>query len=289
MTRSLMLLLTASVSVVAITAAFLISSVSVPKSTVMITNLMNNSGGSGTILSSSVSGSQILTNSHVCEVVKNGGYIHSYAGSSFVHSYKQSELHDLCLIKVLDNLHVNTSLASRTPLLMDEATVSGHPHLLPTIVTKGHFSGRKTVQVMIGMRECTEEDMQDTNSAIFCMFLGRLPIIKTYESIVVSPTIQPGSSGSGVYNSSNEIGAVIFAGAGDFGYGLAVPYEYVRKFVLFESKELDEEFPSLEIDFSGKPMTKKDKEQLKTLCNKLEEQGWNNSICKYVSNALYLE
>jgi hypothetical protein len=49
---------------------------------------------------------------------------------------------------------------------------------------------------------------------------------------VVSNLIQPGSSGSGVFNQQGELIGVVFAGASrDFSFGFIVPQEYVLDFV----------------------------------------------------------
>ncbi len=104
-------------------------------------------------------------------------------------------------------------------------------------------------------------------------------MIKSYEAIAVSNTIQPGSSGSSVYNRRERIGAVIFAGAGDFGYGFAVPHEYVYNFIHMEVKYLRPRFPNSVLTVSSND----DKNKHKDLVRKIEvacEGLKDNKVCK---------
>lgn len=206
-------------------------------SAVKITNIANTSGGSGVILSSKENESLIITNSHVCRVIENGGYVHTNSNSYFVDSYKHSLNHDLCLIKVLDNLKINTKIASSRPIdYYEEAFIAGHPKLLPTVVTSGHFSGKMVITVLIGLKKCTAEDLQDSDNAMYCIFFGGIPVVKNYVSTLVTATIMPGSSGSGVYNKHKALTGLAFAGSGDLGYAWTVPYEYLK---LFMEQEAD--------------------------------------------------
>lgn len=256
--------------------------------TVMITNLAENSGGSGTILASSDGASAILTNSHVCEVVRKGGTVHSHLGKSFVTQYRQSPAHDLCIITVKDNLGVSTKVANSTSGAYDEATVSGHPHLLPTIVTKGWFSTNMVVKVMTKLQPCTEEQAEDPAIGLFCAFLGGIPVIKSYEATPVSALIQAGSSGSAVYNSNGEIAAVVFAGSGEIGYGLTVPHKYVRDFVNNGGfKDAESKTPEFENPLISGTETPKGKwaEKLKEACKQATTEG-QKRLCTEFQEAL---
>lgn len=202
------------------------------KASVMITNIQKTSGGTGVVLRSLPGQSVILTNRHVCGVVKDGGLITTDDNQDHrVTGYTEADNHDLCLVFVTEDLGLNTELANTAPHRYENATVIGHPNLYPTVITHGHFSNKKVIQVNIGKTACTEADMVDPQKALYCVFMGGLPIIKDYESILVTATIMPGSSGSPVYNDDGKIAAVVFAGQGDLGYAFAVPYEYIRNFV----------------------------------------------------------
>lgn len=210
------------------------SDASKAKATVMITNLEETSGGTGVVLRSTSTESSILTNSHVCGVVEHGGVIKNDNIKGFVSSYTRSEIHDLCLIKTSTNFKVDTSVAQIPPDDYSEAAVSGHPHLLPTLITKGNFGKKLIVTVMTGFRPCTPEDMKDPMGAFICTFLGGFPVVRTYESQVVGATIQAGNSGSAVYNENGEVAGLVFAGSGDLSYGLIVPQEYIYNFLFSE-------------------------------------------------------
>lgn len=219
---------------------------------VKVTNIKGDHGGTGIILTSSDENSYVLTNAHVCGVVENGGMVSGNAGNFLVSGYKKSEHHDLCMIQVAANLGYNTVVASRPPNLYGEAaTISGHPALYPNVISKGEYSGKDIIVILVGFKPCTEDQIQDPNSALFCALLGGIPILKQYQSTLVSATIMPGSSGSGVYNSNNELSGVVFAGAGNLGYAWTVPYEDMKNFLNEEHRTLKFEKPTNEVDLSG--------------------------------------
>lgn len=257
----------------------------VANATVMITNLQRNSGGSGTILHSYDDQSFILTNAHVCRVARNGGFVITDSMLAFaVVSYVTSQKHDLCLIRVAANLHVDTNIAGKEPKRYDSAIISGHPHLLPTILTYGHFSGKHVVSVMIGYRDCTLEEINDPQVGIFCLMSGKLPDIRNYEAIVVSATIMPGSSGSAIYNSKGEISALVFAGQGDLGYAEAVPYEYISYFLSDELPNLTVQIPNSSVDFLARNMSSKNyAEEIADVCDQTNNPV-QEAICSYVEH-----
>lgn len=243
-----------------------------------ITNLTGTSGGSGVILKSRPFESLVLTNGHVCGVVKNGGFVISEKKQARVVSYRLSEGHDLCIIKVRSNLHVNTAIASEAPDSFTKAIAVGHPKLSPTIITEGHFTHRISIPVLTGIRKCEEADYQ-SDMGIFCVFLGGIPIVKVYEADPISATIQPGSSGSPVYNENGDIAALVFAGSGDLAYGYTVPLEYIKQFVEEEYDTLKDNTPSSEVDFSIRQM----KTNLRDFCKTTTERS---KQILYVCNAL---
>lgn len=243
-----------------------------------ITNLAGNSGGSGVVLKSRPSESLILTNSHVCNVVKNGGFVITERKQARVVSYRQSNAHDLCIIKVRVNLHVNTAISNDAPDNFSKAVVVGHPKLSPTIITEGHFTHRISIPVLTDIRKCDEEDYK-SGLGMFCIFLGGVPVIKVYEADPVSATIQPGSSGSPVYNEKGDISGLVFAGSGDLAYGYTVPLEYIKYFVEEEYDGLKDNTPSSEMDVSALLM----KNNLRNFCRNNADQ---TKETKYVCRAL---
>lgn len=240
----------------------------VHNTSVMITNREQNHGGTGIIFKSTTEKSYVLTNAHVCKLVENGGLVLTNTGGTFqVNSVKISEVSDLCMLTVLNNLKYDTYLAKRSPELYDDVMISGHPALMPNIISKGHLSGQSIIQVMTGIRPCTQEEQE---TSLICAFVGGMPIVKSYQSRLVSATIMPGSSGSGVYSKSHKLIGVVFAGQGDFGYGWTIPYEQVVNFILNESTKMPDTLVKQELQLSGQTNTKINVKDLLVKCAKLD-------------------
>lgn len=252
----------ASVAVIGIVLAsltsWLLSGNNIVQSTVYILNKARNSGGTGVILSSSKHESVVLTNAHVCNLVaERGGFVEGTAGSFSVAATKISEEHDICLLKVTGDLKSSTKIASRAPdPFYETATVSGHPGLMPTVVTTGHFSGFQNISIVVGSRECNEEDFKSGLGAI-CSLVGRMPILKSFDSQLVTATIMPGSSGSGIYNSDGELSGLVFAGRGELGYAWTVPYSAMKRFLEVEQFVLLYKRPTNLLDLNAEAASKR--------------------------------
>lgn len=261
---------------------------SVTAETVMITNMAGNSGGSGVVIELEDTSSTILTNAHVCGVVLKGGMVQTtYGESAVVEKYAKDTVHDLCVIKVSKRLKQKAKLASGPPKLYSKSTVSGHPSLYPNIVTQGHFSGRSVINVFTGTRECTDKDTETMDGILVCAFFNGMPVFNTYEAGVISALIKPGSSGSAVYNEDNELSGLVFAGAGEIGYGMIVPYEYVANFISKvkddKVKYISPQYEQTLLDMLSEKSTKSSYKSLikkcdnaktkaiKILCDKLQE------------------
>ena len=241
---------------------------------VRIYNTKMNSGGTGSILNSSKTGSEILTNKHVCRLIEPGGYVSTGGKKYPVDSYKKFSDHDLCLVRVKANLKVSTKISGTMAKASDTVYVSGHPNLLPHIVTKGHLSDNVEVRLIVGVTPCDESDMK--KNGIYCLFFGGLPVIKVFDSQVVSNLIKPGSSGSAVFNDKGEIVGVVFAGSGrNFSHGYIVPQKYILYFMAMAKYHkyvkvgtpVDDEGLSGRI-FNYKTCSKKAKSKVKRLCNR---------------------
>lgn len=194
---------------------------------VMIVNKQMNSGGTGSILQSSKE-SLVLTNKHVCQVVEAGGYVIKGKLKAKVVEYKEYTRHDLCIIKVNGNLGVSLKLSPMAPKNTETSMVSGYPRLMPNTITKGHFSDLINVQVMMDLRECTMEEML---TDMECIFFGGKAVVQSFQAQHTSNLIQPGNSGSGVFNDKGELAGVVFAGSGEISWALIVPHSYVKDFV----------------------------------------------------------
>jgi S1-C subfamily serine protease len=244
----------------------------ITQSSVMITNIAGTSGGTGIVLHSSETSSTILTNSHVCRVVEKGGMVTGESGSFIVATYKHSHTHDLCLITVDGNLKAHTDIAHRAPYIYKEgAAISGHPALFPNVITTGHFSGRRVISVMKGMTPCTDDQKKDPDTMLLCLLAGGLPQIEQYDSTLVTATIMPGSSGSGVYNEDKELSGVAFAGSGDLGYAWTVPFESMRNFLDREARTLEAKRPDNSLDILAALSGKKNSLDENAMMQKLKE------------------
>lgn len=245
------------------------------KHTVMITNLAVTSGGSGSVIDHNATESKILTNAHVCDVVEKGGYVITDDNTRHpVLNYVKSQIHDLCVIEVAEDLETSVGLASNIPNRFDSVTISGHPHLYPTTISQGHFGSKQYIKVLMGLRDCTVEDVVNPDTGLFCMLVEKLPMTRKCEAIFITAPIMPGSSGSGVFDDSGHLAAVVFSGSSDFGYGYAVPLEYVYKFLREEIKTLHKETPS---NTNTAPTTSKSEAEIK--------QGYN-TVCADVKHKL---
>lgn len=198
-------------------------------SSVTITNLDMDRGGSGVILRSTSMLSTVLTNAHVCKAIGQYGLvIDASGGKHVVLSNTLAEAHDLCLITVASDLHINTYLAPEGPKVGTKAYIAGHPMLLPTVISTGYFVGKTIITIVEVLPGCATPQLP-----FLCESTE-----KKFESEVVSATIQPGSSGSGIFNEKGELSALVFAGAGGFGYAMAVPLEYIHEFLGVETNFL---------------------------------------------------
>lgn len=200
------------------------------KVAVMITADNMRSGGTGVILDSRPGYSRILTNKHVCELIQVGGKVTTDEGKIYpINTFQVYKKHDLCLISVVKDLGINIKVAKQAPETYSASVVVGHPALLPTIVTPGHFSQSRPIELVVGVKPC--DGTEEGEDAMSCMFNGVKPLIVEYQAQITSSTIMPGSSGSGVFNAKGELSAVVFAGMRGLSYGMLVPWEYVNDFL----------------------------------------------------------
>lgn len=252
----------------------------IAKNTVMITNMARNSGGSGTIIEHGSVGSVILTNSHVCEVAKDGGFVITVDGIAHpVSHYTPSKTHDLCLIVVMEDLGSAAKIADHPPVFQARAVISGHPRLQPLTLSEGRFSSKQPITIVTGVRRCEPSDYENPDTGMFCDLMGVVPVIKQYHSMFVTALIQPGSSGSGIYNNDGEIEAVVFAGSQGLGWAWSVPYEFVQYFLKYELSALRTYKPGEQkVEAVRAPAGYLDK--IAKLCEKV-----SSKICQDVSKA----
>lgn len=195
-------------------------------------------GGTGMIYKSMKSRSWILTNAHVCEMMqKHGGIAETYKGDFDVTRVQISEIHDLCVAEVNTNLKINNKISRTAALKGDRVWIVGHPSLLPLIIVEGYVSDRDDIMVNDSSKPCEEADYKNPDTRWECAITGKVSTASSYDSLLTSGLIEPGSSGSPVYNEYGEVVAVVFAGAGSRGQAWCVPWEYVNAFLTQELAE----------------------------------------------------
>jgi S1-C subfamily serine protease len=198
------------------------------KVTVKITNKESSSGGTGTIIESGVFGSLIITNKHVCESIETDWLIVNNNKGYRINRYKTFDRHDLCIIETKANLNVSVKISGTFPKIGDKSVVSGHPMLLPQTVTTGHYGDEIKINVVTSVRECTEEE--STEDPMGCSFFGK-PVTEIHDAQYSTNLIQPGNSGSGVFNEKGELSAVVFAGSQSLSFSFVVPLLYITYFI----------------------------------------------------------
>lgn len=177
--------------------------------------LMERTSGSSTLVRSGPDGSDFLTNEHVCVGSKHGGMVILDGKTYEMTAIKPSKYVDLCLVHVKENLHLSTEMAKVPPRVGDEVLTGGYPLTLPIVIQKGYISR----VINVG----TRKDPQ--------------PLM------VVSVLVQPGHSGTGIFDAQGKLVGVIDAmriekKTDTIGFGLAVPFNSMKIFMEKESKIL---------------------------------------------------
>jgi S1-C subfamily serine protease len=268
------------------------------KYTVMITNMEGNSGGSGVVLENSPSESIVLTNNHVCKgVVTKGGKIQMVDGSTHVVTgYVLGKEHDICALTVAADLENSIKVADKAPELYSKALITGHPALMPNLITEGHFGNRQIIRLISEVMPCKEDEIDNETDVLICLFFGGLPVLSTYEAQVVSATIMAGSSGSPVLNADGQLSGLVFAGnAEGLSYAFIVPFESVKNFLNSELRDLKNSKtrlrPKLHKTFKEEIEDRKrrehfNKENVTKICE-TEKRAKELEICKFVDTIVW--
>lgn len=179
--------------------------------------VMEQTMGSSTVVHSGPDGTDFLTNDHVCEDAKKSGALVVLDHNTYeATSIKESKRADLCLVHIKEDLRVTTQLAPKAPEMGDPILAGGYPLALSLIVQRGYLSDQ------INMSENP---------------------FKAEIGVLTSVLVQPGASGTGVFNADGELIAVLEAfhpnnKYDSMGFGIAVPYSAVKNFLEKEQHKL---------------------------------------------------
>ncbi len=136
---------------------------------------------------------------------------------------------DLLLIEGLPNLSgLNIADSVKAP---DHVRTFTHGRLLPTHKTEGNLIGKERIQVPINYITNEEEEtacLRSSKNKILESFLGKVCALSK-DSMAMTASITPGSSGGAVVNDSGELIGVASASDGYFGY--IVMLEDIHAFV----------------------------------------------------------
>jgi hypothetical protein len=157
---------------------------------------------------------------------------------------------------------------------------------MPIILTSGKFSEKQIIHVGNGLRACTPEELTDPVLGSICAFFGGIPVVQAYEAQAISALIQPGSSGSPVFDSHKNIAGVVFAGGGEMAFGYIFPLEYIHMFLDDEIKMVEEQKPtsdSLSQNSSGSSV---DRDEIKELCQAINLDQKQKQACREVLKLL---
>jgi len=204
--------------------------------------LGQHSGGTGVVYYSSTEETVVLTNQHVCEGIKDGGFALNKGTKHEILGFKESKLHDLCYIKVKGDLGRGVKVAPEAPMINSKIYISGHPNLYPHVLSEGYVTETIKVNIATGSKPCDKQTAKE--NPIDCIFNGDYDMVRR-EGLLVTALISPGSSGSGVFDENDElVGLAFAASSGNLGYALVVPWKFLNYFVKVESKRLEWVTPS---------------------------------------------
>lgn len=153
----------------------------VSQKAVKILNDAQTGGGSGFHVVAPSGKTYILTNSHVCEGVKDKqdfvNIVASNDEAKIAHKRKiiaTSDKHDLCLIEPLFN-DIKGLVIGPAPSKGETVGVVGHPHLLPLTVSLGEYIDNMEIELIVKMIPLDKKQMDDTLKNITDILNGKKP------------------------------------------------------------------------------------------------------------------
>lgn len=202
---------------------------SVGPSVVRITNLDENSGGTGFAVQAPSGKTYILTNAHICLGIDKPMIVNFKQNRKVpLRVIEVSRETDLCLVESVGNLKP-LKLASNLEI-GDNIGIVGHPSLMDLTLTRGDFIEYTDVGMPVPQQFC--DRAKEEGGPFFEIdnpFFPCVGIVKHAAQTTV--VILPGNSGSPAVNMFGNLVGVAFAGRSDVGWGVIVPVEDVRNFL----------------------------------------------------------
>lgn len=206
-------------------------------------------GGTGFMVKAPSGQKYLLTNAHVCEMMKGKPDINVQLQNGNIITRRIIEISnktDLCLIEPLPN-HDNLDLALWANI-GETLTVVGHPALMPLTLEEGELIGSQEVEILegiIGLDRQMAGDMYMESEAecqkpknkikeIDTAWLGKLKLCLTViQAHKVTAPVLGGNSGSPVVNQWGNVVGVLFASPGPMGnnWGLMITLSDIRNFL----------------------------------------------------------
>lgn len=203
-------------------------------SVVMLTNLIQTSGGTGFFVRTPSGKLKILTNGHVCRLAGPDKGLMVIGENDVGVAYVEAvyENNDLCLLDTpieAPALKIASSVRNT-----ENVYVLGHPLLEPKTLVSGQISGSRTVQVMQGydVPNCTGPTYHQVPPDFIGFLVGaKYACIRETEATIATTNILPGNSGSPVLNAYGNVVGVAFAGAPGTVRAMIVPLDDVQDFL----------------------------------------------------------
>lgn len=186
-------------------------------------------------------GEFVLTNGHVCNLMKDGiasASFHfdqeNYDNIQFLKVLKISEYSDLCLLEPMEGVP-SLKLGSNKERL-DNILVVGHPFLNPSTPSFGKILSEEWAEIWDPSKDleaCKGPTYKVRKIPYFFFIIDAC--IRTVHSYNTNAKIYPGNSGSPVVDFWGKVVGIVFAGNNTTNHGLFVPVDDIKAFL--EDKE----------------------------------------------------
>lgn len=194
-------------------------------------------GGTGVHVKGPNGDTFILTNSHVCGIGKEQGYLEVDFGDGTKLAraiIKDSIYTDLCLVEPVPGIE-GLSFGG-TEGLGSTVFAIGHPLLEPLTLTKGELTGSSFVDVLDHF--INSNDPKDICSLpknrkmmVNMFFFMQEACLIHVEAYLSNVTILPGNSGSPLVNWRGQVIGLAFAGNSESHWGLFIPLKEIQIFL----------------------------------------------------------